>query len=111
MVGLSRKQVFQKTKGDSITGQDRAQKLCDFRFSQIEKKSKDEVLQQGIDLFKRESYDKPEQVERKISPEALAESRFENVHNLTIVLIHFLSFDIIVQTCSDSITSFLFIVS
>ena len=28
----------------------------------------------GIDLFKRESYDKPEQVERKISPEALAVS-------------------------------------
>ena len=66
---------------------------------------------QGIDLFKRESYDKPEQVERKISPEALAVSRFENVHNSTIDLIHFLSFDIIVQTCSDSITSFLFIVS
>ena len=38
MVGLSRKRVFPKTKGDSITGQDRAQKHCDFRFSQIEKK-------------------------------------------------------------------------
>ena len=35
MVGLSRKRVFPKTKGDSITGQDRAQKHCDFRFSQI----------------------------------------------------------------------------
>ena len=45
MVGLSRKQVFPKTKGDSITGQDRAQKHCDFRFSQIEKKSKVAVLQ------------------------------------------------------------------
>ena len=38
MVGLSRKRVFPKTKGDSITGQDRAQKHCDFRFSQIGKK-------------------------------------------------------------------------
>ena len=38
MVGLSKKRVFPKTKGDSITGQDRAQKHCDFRFSQIEKK-------------------------------------------------------------------------
>ena len=45
MVGLSRKQVFPKTKGDSFTGQDRAQKHCDFRFSQIEKKSKVAVLQ------------------------------------------------------------------
>ena len=45
MVGLSRKRVFPKTKGDSITGQDRAQKHCDFRFSQIEKKSKVAVLQ------------------------------------------------------------------
>ena len=45
MVGLSRKRVFPKTKGDSITGQDRAQKHCDFRFSQIEKKSKVTVLQ------------------------------------------------------------------
>ena len=36
---------FPKTKGDSITGQDRAQKHCDFRFSQIEKKSKVAVLQ------------------------------------------------------------------
>ena len=40
MVGLSRKRVFPKTKGDSITGQDRAQKHCDFRFSQIEKNLK-----------------------------------------------------------------------
>ena len=39
MVGLSRKRVFPKTKGDSITGQDRAQKHCDFRIIQIEKKS------------------------------------------------------------------------
>ena len=45
MVELSRKRVFPKTKGDSITGQDRAQKHCDFRFSQIEKKSKVAVLQ------------------------------------------------------------------
>ena len=45
MVGLSKKRVFPKTKGDSITGQDRAQKHCDFRFSQIEKKSKVAVLQ------------------------------------------------------------------
>ena len=45
MVGLSRKRVFPKTKGDSITGQDRAQKHCNFRFSQIEKKSKVAVLQ------------------------------------------------------------------
>ena len=45
MVGLSRKRVFPKTKGDSITGQGRAQKHCDFRFSQIEKKSKVAVLQ------------------------------------------------------------------
>ena len=44
MVGLSRKQVFPKTKGDSITGQDRAQKHCDFRFSQIEKNLKDNVI-------------------------------------------------------------------
>ena len=48
MVGLSRKRVFPKTKGDSITGQDRAQKHCDFRFSQIEKKSKVAVLQLGM---------------------------------------------------------------
>ena len=48
MVGLSRKRVFPKTKGDSITGQDRAQKHCDFRFSQIEKKSKVAVLQLGL---------------------------------------------------------------
>ena len=45
MVGLSKKRVFPKTKGDSITGQDRAQKHCDFRFSQIDKKSKVAVLQ------------------------------------------------------------------
>ena len=45
MVGLSRKRVFPKTKGDSITGQDRAQKHCDLRFSQIKKKSKVAVLQ------------------------------------------------------------------
>ena len=45
MVGLSRKRVFPKTKVDSITGQDRAQKHCDFIFSQIEKKSKVAVLQ------------------------------------------------------------------
>ena len=50
MVGLSRKRVFPKTKGDSITGQDRAQKHCDFRFSQIEKKSKVAVLQLAIRL-------------------------------------------------------------
>ena len=31
MVGLSKKRVFPKTKGDSITGQDRAQKHCDFK--------------------------------------------------------------------------------
>ena len=31
---------FSKTEGDSITGQDRAQKHCDFRFSQIEKNLK-----------------------------------------------------------------------
>ena len=48
MVGLSRKRVFPKTKGDSITGQDRAQKHCDFRFSQIEKKSKVAVLQLSV---------------------------------------------------------------
>ena len=40
-------EFFPKTKGDSITGQDRAQKHCDFRFSQIEKKSKVAVLQLG----------------------------------------------------------------
>ena len=51
MVGLSRKRVFPKTKGDSITGQDRAQKHCDFRFSQIEKKSKVAVLQLVSVLF------------------------------------------------------------
>ena len=51
MVGLSRKRVFPKTKGDSITGQDRAQKHCDFRFSQIEKKSKVAVLQLQFYLF------------------------------------------------------------
>ena len=50
MVGLSKKRVFPKTKGDSITGQDRAQKHCDFRFSQIEKKSKVAVLQLGGSL-------------------------------------------------------------
>ena len=49
MVGLSKKRVFPKTKGDSITGQDRAQKHCDFRFSQIEKKSKVAVLQLATD--------------------------------------------------------------
>ena len=38
-------EYFPKTKGDSITGQDREQKHCDFRFSQIEKKSKVAVLQ------------------------------------------------------------------
>ena len=38
-------EFFPKTKGDSITGQDRAQKHCDFRFSQIEKKYKVAVLQ------------------------------------------------------------------
>ena len=48
MVELSRKRVFPKTKGDSLTGQDRAQKHCDFRFSQIEKKSKIAVLQLNI---------------------------------------------------------------
>ena len=47
MVGLSKKRVFPKTKGDSITGQDRAQKHCDFRFSQIKKLSKVAVLQLG----------------------------------------------------------------
>ena len=42
-------EFFPKTKGDSITGQDRAQKHCDFRFSQIEKKiSKVAVLQLGV---------------------------------------------------------------
>ena len=51
MVGLSKKRVFPKTKGDSITGQDRAQKHCDFRFSQIEKKSKVAVLQLLICLI------------------------------------------------------------
>ena len=50
MVGLSKKRVFPKTKGDSITGQDRAQKHCDFRFSQIEKKSKVAVLQLDFHL-------------------------------------------------------------
>ena len=51
MVGLSKKRVFPKTKGDSITGQDRAQKHCDFRFSQIEKKkSKVAVLQLGQEV-------------------------------------------------------------
>ena len=55
MVGLSRKRVFPKAKGDSITGQDRAQKHCDFRFSQIEKKSKVAVLQLNsmYDLLER----------------------------------------------------------
>ena len=47
MVGLSKKRVFPKTKGDSITGQDRAHKHCAFRFSQIGKKSKVAVLQLG----------------------------------------------------------------
>ena len=55
MVGLSRKRVFHKTKGDSITGQDRAQKHCDFRFSQIEKKSKVAVLQ----LFRPQTISSP----------------------------------------------------
>ena len=51
MVGLSKKRVFPKTKGDSITGQDRAQKHCDFRFSQIEKKkSKVAVLQLHVNM-------------------------------------------------------------
>ena len=57
MVGLSRKRVFPKTQGDSITGQDRAQKHCDFRFlifatlllyldsARSKKKSKVAVLQ------------------------------------------------------------------
>ena len=48
MVGLSRIEFFPKQKGSSITGQDRAQKHCDFRFSQIEKKSKVAVLQLGV---------------------------------------------------------------
>ena len=43
-----RKRVFPKTKGDSIPGQDRAQIHCDFRFSQIEKKSKVAVLQLDV---------------------------------------------------------------
>ena len=53
MVGLPRKRVFPKTKGDSITGQDRAQKHCDFRFSQIEKKSEVAVLQLHLALFRQ----------------------------------------------------------
>ena len=44
-------EFFPKTKGDSITGQDREQKHCDFRFSQIEKKSKVAVLQLNFALF------------------------------------------------------------
>ena len=48
-------EFFPKTKGDSITGQDRAQKHCDFRFSQIEKKSKVAVLQLKI-LMTTDSY-------------------------------------------------------
>ena len=48
MVGLSRKQVFPKTKGDSITGQDKAQKHCDFRFSQIEKNLKSQFCNYDI---------------------------------------------------------------
>ena len=53
MVGLSKKRVFPKTKGDSITGQDRAQKHCDFRFSQIEKNLKSQLLQleEGVLVF------------------------------------------------------------
>ena len=51
MVGLSRKRVFPKTKGDSITGQDRAQKHCDFRFSQIEKLEDLKVLRRSPDLL------------------------------------------------------------
>ena len=43
-------EFFPKQKGDSITGQDRAQKHCDFRFSQIEKKSKVAVLQLGTQV-------------------------------------------------------------
>ena len=43
-------EFFPKTKGDSITGQDRAQKHCDFRFSQIEKNSKVAVLQLDLDM-------------------------------------------------------------
>ena len=57
MVGLSRKRVFPKTKGDSITGKDRAQKHCDFRFSQIEKKSKVTVLQLRSILTSNKSVD------------------------------------------------------
>ena len=57
MVGLSRKRVFPKTKGDSITGQDRAQKHCDFRFSQIEKKSKVAVLQLDQDELQDDLFD------------------------------------------------------
>ena len=48
MVGLSRKRVFPKTKGDSITGQDRAQKHCDFRFSQIEKNLKSQFCNYSL---------------------------------------------------------------
>ena len=41
-----RKEFFPKQKGFPSPGQDRAQKHCDFRFSQIEKKkSKVAVLQ------------------------------------------------------------------
>ena len=40
-----RKEFFPKQKGFPSPGQDRAQKDCDFRFSQIEKKSKFAVLQ------------------------------------------------------------------
>ena len=40
-----RKEFFPKQKGFPSPGQDRAQKHCDFRFSQMEKKSQVAVLQ------------------------------------------------------------------
>ena len=49
-------EFFPKIKGDSITGQDRAQKHCDFRFSQIEKKSKVAVLQLSCPWICRSTY-------------------------------------------------------
>ena len=46
-----RKEFFPKQKRFPSPGQDRAQKHCDFRFSQIEKKSKVAVLQLTHDLL------------------------------------------------------------
>ena len=82
MVGLSKKRVFPKTKGDSITGQDRAQKHCDFRFSQIEKKSKVAVLQLAFTMFS----DKEFQLSTTLFEKLFA---LTNKHDLLVFLNNF----------------------